>query len=158
MNLLRNLFILAVMLFPAIANATGYRPREYAMERRWVCEQVVYYETVPVRYERDYYYRDNRGGNAVAGAVVGGLIGHAVDRHHGGSSDRGAVVGAIAGGVIGHNSGRGYSGRESYVQYERRAFTREHCGWQRVYHDYRPRYDHPRYDHPRRREYRRYHR
>lgn len=62
---------------------------------------------------------DNRNNGARGtGAIVGGLLGHAISRHHH-SSDLGQVVGTVVGAVIGSEvAGRGHAEAEKVVYRE----------------------------------------
>ncbi|MBK7506575.1 MAG: hypothetical protein IPI52_16470 [Bacteroidetes bacterium] len=77
----------------------------YAQPQQW--ERVGRVSTVR---ETVYAQQGDPGGGAVAGAIIGGLLGHAITGGRGG----GAVVGALGGAAVGANASQGSGSQTVY--------------------------------------------
>lgn len=105
----------ALLLLPALLG-TGCI-HTYARSRTWGEDQYAqpqqaWERTGRVTHVRETVYeqRGDPGGGAVAGAIVGGLLGHAITGGRGG----GAVVGAIGGAAVGANASQGHAQQVVY--------------------------------------------
>jgi uncharacterized protein YcfJ len=112
------------------AVAQGYDYRRHGDERLYEARVVAVHAVVgpPEQrcwVERQQVVEENRGapnvGGAIAGAVIGGILGHQIGSGRG--NDAATVGGAVAGGAIGANVDRGRGGTSVYSQDVQRCAT-----------------------------------
>lgn len=124
MNIKRAIAGLAATAVLLGVSTTGYAGPHYDYAKVISSQPILRYVTVrtPIREcwrEREYYsmhYRHHRSGSStLAGAIIGGVIGHQFGSGRG--RDAATVAGSLLGAAIGHNAGHRYSDGYGSVRY-----------------------------------------